>query len=163
MLIIYLCSGIKGWGSVRAIHSWNVALCIRTNTRTEQLTYSQHTLLYGVGRFNGATETKGRWWNSWDLELCSRYHSLQSSSRNITFSGSHFTIVLSHLFAFRNNHLSNCCWEILREMKNTDLELFPFFPKIKGIFEDFRCCCNYWTSCVNCSNLQLTFVESAKT
>lgn len=95
------------------------------NTRTEQLSYSQHTLLYGVGRFNGATETKGRWWNSWDLELCPRYHSLQSSSRNITFSGSHFTIVLSHLFAFRNNDLSNSCWEILREMKNTDLELFP--------------------------------------
>lgn len=32
MLIIYLCSGIKGWGSVRAIHSRNVALCIRTIT-----------------------------------------------------------------------------------------------------------------------------------
>lgn len=105
------------------------------NTRTEQLSYSQHTLLYGVGRFNGATETKGRWWNSWDLELCSRYHSLQSSSRNITFSGSHFTIVLSHLFAFRNNHLSNSCWEILREMKNNRLETFP--RKSKEYFKIF--------------------------
>lgn len=135
MLIIYLCSGIKGWGSVRAIHSWNVALCIRTNTRTEQLTYSQHTLLYGVGRFNGATETKGRWWNSWDLELCSRYHSLQSSSRNITFPGSQLTIVLSHLFAFRNNHLSSSCWEILREMKNNRLGTFP--RKSKEYFKIF--------------------------
>lgn len=135
MLIIYLCSGIKGWGSVRAIHSWNVALRIRTNTRTEQLSYSQHTLVYGVGRFNGATETKGRWWNSWDLELCSRYHSLQSSSRNITFYGSHFTIVLSHLFAFRNNHLSNSCWEILREMKNNRLETFS--RKSKEYFKIF--------------------------
>lgn len=105
------------------------------NTRTEQLSYSLHTLLYGVGRFNGATETKGRWWNSWDLELCSRYHSLQSSSRNITFSGSHFTIVLSHLFAFRNNHLSNSCWEILREMKNNRLETFP--RKSKEYFKIF--------------------------
>lgn len=105
------------------------------NTRTEQLSYSLHTLLYGVGRFNGATETKGRWWNSWDLELCSRYHSLQSSSRNITFSGSHFTIVLSHLFVFRNNHLSNSCWEILREMKNNRLETFP--RKSKEYFKIF--------------------------
>lgn len=105
------------------------------NTRTEQLSYSLHTLLYGVGRFNGATETKGRWWNSWDLELCSRYHSLQSSSRSITFPGSHFTIVLSHLFAFRNNHLSNCCWEILREMKNNRLETFP--RKSKEYFKIF--------------------------
>lgn len=105
------------------------------NTRTEQLSYSLHTLLYGVGRFNGATETKGRWWNSWDLELCSRYHSLQSSSGNITFSGSHFTIVLTHLFAFRNNHLFNSCWEILREMKNNRLETFP--RKSKEYFKIF--------------------------
>lgn len=137
MLIIYLCSGIKGWGSVRAIHSWNVALCIRTITHepNNYHWYSQHTLLYGVGRFNGATETKGRWWNSWDLELCSRYHSLQSSSGNITFSGSHFTIVLTHLFAFRNNHLFNSCWEILREMKNNRLETFP--RKSKEYFKIF--------------------------
>lgn len=95
------------------------------NTRTEQLSYSLHTLLYGVGRFNGATETKGRWWNSWDLELCPRYHSLQSSSRNITF--------LVHIL--KSFYLIYLPLEIIifliavekysEKWKITDLKLFP--------------------------------------
>lgn len=95
------------------------------NTRTEQLSYSQHTLLYGVGRFNGATETKGRWWNSWDLELCSRYHSLQSSSRNITFSGSHLQSFYLIYLPLEIIIFLIAVEKYSEKWKITDLKLFP--------------------------------------